>query len=106
MVELQARGLGVPLESVKIPQACMPSAPAESLPRDCGLERERPEGVTMRRNAIGAGRALLQDENGQTMLEYIIIIIFSIIVTIVFFRLIHRIVHSTTDRVSASFDTD
>ena len=60
----------------------------------------------MIRKAIGACEAILLDENGQTMLEYIIIIIFSIIVTIIFFRLIHRIVHSTTDRVSASFDTD
>jgi hypothetical protein len=60
----------------------------------------------MIRKAIGACKALLLDERGQTMLEYVIIIIFSIIVTIIFFRLVHRIVHSTADRTSASFDTD
>jgi len=58
------------------------------------------------RKAIGAGKALLLDESGQTMLEYIVIIVFSIIVTIVFFRLIKHIVHRTTDAVSASCDTD
>ena len=60
----------------------------------------------MRRNAVEAGKALLLDESGQTMLDYVVIIIFSIIVTIIFFRLVHRIVHSTADRASTSFDTD
>jgi len=60
----------------------------------------------MTRKAIGAGKALLRDENGQTMLEYIVIVVFSIIVTIIFFRLVKHIVHRTTDAVSASFDTD
>ena len=60
----------------------------------------------MKRIVLGAGRDLLFDEGGQTMLEYIVIIVFSIIVTIVFFRLIKHIVHRTTDAVSASCDTD
>jgi Flp pilus assembly pilin Flp len=60
----------------------------------------------MKRSVIGTGKALLQDENGQAMLEYIIIIVFSLIVTIIFFRSVKRIVHRTADAVSASLDTD
>ena len=60
----------------------------------------------MIRIVLGAGRALLFDENGQTMLEYIIIIVFSIIVTIMFFRGVQRIVRRTVNAVSASCDTD
>lgn len=60
----------------------------------------------MVRRAFGIGRGLLRDESGQTMLEYIIIIVFSIIVTIVFFRLIKGIVETTTHRVSTSFETE
>ena len=60
----------------------------------------------MTHKAIGTGKPLLLDENGQTMLEYIVIIVFSIIVTIVFFRLVKHIVHRTVDAVSVSFDTD
>ena len=60
----------------------------------------------MKRNVLGAGRALLRDEGGQTMLEYIVIIVFSIIVTIVFFRGVQRIVHRTVNAVSASCATD
>jgi Flp pilus assembly pilin Flp len=60
----------------------------------------------MTRKAIGVGQALLSDENGQTMLEYVVIIIFVITCTIIFFRLVKRIVHSHVMRASASFDTD
>jgi len=60
----------------------------------------------MRRIVLGAGRALLFDEGGQTMLEYIVIIVFSLIVTIVFFRGVKRIVNRAVDAVSASCDTD
>ncbi len=60
----------------------------------------------MTRKAIRDGKALLPDENGQTMLEYIVIIVFALIVTIIFFRLIKRIVHRTVNAVSASADTD
>jgi Flp pilus assembly pilin Flp len=59
----------------------------------------------MIRKALAAGRALLLDESGQTMLEYIVIIVFAIIVTIVFFRLVKSIVRTTTERVSASLET-
>ncbi len=60
----------------------------------------------MKRIVVGAGRALLSDEGGQTMLEYIIIIVFSLIVTIVFFKSVQRIVRRTVNAVSASCDTD
>jgi Flp pilus assembly pilin Flp len=60
----------------------------------------------MIRKALAPGRAFLLDESGQTMLEYIVIIVFAVIVTIVFFRLIKGIVQRTTERVSASFETE
>ena len=60
----------------------------------------------MRRIVLGAGRDLLFDESGQTMLEYIVIIVFSIIVMIMFFRGVQRIVRRTVNAVSASAATD
>ena len=60
----------------------------------------------MKRIVLGAGRALLLDEGGQTMLEYIVIIVFSIIVMIMFFRGVQRIVRRTVNAVSASTATD
>jgi Flp pilus assembly pilin Flp len=60
----------------------------------------------MIRIVLGAGRALLLDEGGQTMLEYIVIIVFSLIVMIVFFRGVQRIVRRTVNAVSTSCDTD
>jgi len=60
----------------------------------------------MIRIVLGAGKALLFDESGQTMLEYIIIIVFSIIVTIVFFKGVQRIVRRTVNAISVSCDTD
>jgi Flp pilus assembly pilin Flp len=60
----------------------------------------------MRRIVPGAGRALLFDEDGQTMLEYIVIIVFSIIVMIMFFRGVQRIVRRTVNAVSVSCATD
>jgi hypothetical protein len=60
----------------------------------------------MKRIVLGAAKALLFDESGQTMLEYIIIIVFSIIVTIVFFKGVQRIVRRTVNAISVSCDTD
>jgi Flp pilus assembly pilin Flp len=60
----------------------------------------------MKRIVLGAGRDLLFDEGGQTMLEYIIIMVFSLIVTIVFFKGVQRIVRRTVNAVSASCATD
>jgi Flp pilus assembly pilin Flp len=69
--------------------------------------------------AVGCGRAriqdqrrsymirrLLKDESGQTMLEYIVIVVFVVIAAIIAFRLVKNIVKKNIDRVSASFDTD
>ncbi len=50
-------------------------------------------------------KALARDEDGQTMLEYIVIIVFSIIVTIVFFKMVRTIVHRTRGRLSISFES-
>jgi Flp pilus assembly pilin Flp len=60
----------------------------------------------MGRKVTGASKTFLQDESGQAMLEYIIVIVFSVIVTIIFFRGVKRIVHRTCDAISASTDTD
>jgi Flp pilus assembly pilin Flp len=51
-------------------------------------------------------RRLLKDESGQTMLEYIVIVVFVVIAAIIAFRLVKNIVKKNIDRVSASFDTD
>jgi len=45
---------------------------------------------------------LLHDENGQTMLEYIIIVVFVVIAAIVAFEIISGIVTRGSRRVSAS----
>jgi Flp pilus assembly pilin Flp len=49
-----------------------------------------------------ACRAILRDESGQTMLEYIVIIVFVVIAAIVAFRIIAGIVQRGARRVSAS----
>ncbi len=60
----------------------------------------------VRRIVVDASRALLLDEGGQTMLEYIVVIVFALIVTIVFFRGVKRIVHRTVNAISVSCATD
>ena len=64
--------------------------------------------VTPRYAAKGGSmlRRLLRDESGQTMLEYIVIVVFVVIAAIIAFRLVKNIVKKNIDRVSASFDTD
>jgi len=47
-------------------------------------------------------KALLHDESGQTMLEYIVIIVFVVIAAIVAFKIISGIVTRGARRVSAS----
>ena len=47
-------------------------------------------------------RALLRDENGQTALEYIVIIVFVVIAGIVAFRTVSGIIVRGARRVSAS----
>jgi Flp pilus assembly pilin Flp len=59
----------------------------------------------MTHKVLRACEAILLDESGQTMLEYIVVLVFALIVTIIFFRLIKGIVHRTVNAVSASCDT-
>jgi Flp pilus assembly pilin Flp len=58
----------------------------------------------MRRNVIGAGKALLRDENGQTMLEYVVIVVFVVIVMFITFRMIGPMIHRNVTRASRSIE--
>jgi Flp pilus assembly pilin Flp len=58
----------------------------------------------MTRKAIGACKAFLLDENGQTMLEYIVIVVFVVIAAIVGFRLVSGIAHRSIVKASASIE--
>jgi Flp pilus assembly pilin Flp len=49
-------------------------------------------------------RRLLKDESGQTMLEYIVIVVFVVIMAIVGFRLVKGIVHRSVQRASTSIE--
>ena len=51
-------------------------------------------------------RRLLKDESGQTMLEYIVIVVFVVIAAIIAFRLVKDIVRRNIQRVSTSFETE
>ena len=63
-----------------------------------------PEEVEMRRNVIGAGKALLRDESGQTMLEYVVIVVFVVIVMFIAFRMIGPMIHRNVTRASRSIE--
>ncbi|HTW91247.1 MAG TPA: hypothetical protein VMH22_06010 [bacterium] len=54
--------------------------------------------------AFGAGRALLSDESGQTMLEYVVIVVFVVVAAIVAFRLVKGIVSKSINKASASIE--
>jgi Flp pilus assembly pilin Flp len=60
------------------------------------------EGIIMTRKIIGACKAIMRDESGQTMLEYIVIVVFVVIAAIVGFRLVKGIVSRGTAKASAS----
>ena len=49
-------------------------------------------------------RAFLRDESGQTMLEYIVIVVFVVIAAIIAFKIIAGIVHRAALKVSASIE--
>ena len=57
------------------------------------------KGVIMAPRTI---KAILLDESGQTMLEYIVIVVFVVIAAIVGFRLVKGIVSRGTEKASAS----
>jgi len=58
----------------------------------------------MRRNVTGAGKALLSDESGQTMLEYIVIVVFVVIVMFIAFRMLGPLIHRNVVRASTSIE--
>jgi Flp pilus assembly pilin Flp len=58
----------------------------------------------MTRRAIRAARALLIDESGQTMLEYIVIVVFVVIVMFIAFRMVGPMIHRNITRASASIE--
>jgi Flp pilus assembly pilin Flp len=58
----------------------------------------------MIRNVIGAGKALLLDEDGQTMLEYITIVVFVVIVMFIAFRMVGPLIHRNITRASNSIE--
>ncbi|MCX6844651.1 MAG: hypothetical protein NTX53_20500 [candidate division WOR-3 bacterium] len=58
----------------------------------------------MIRKALGAGKALLLDESGQTMLEYIVIVVFVVIAAIIGFRLVKGIVQRSVKKASVSIE--
>jgi len=49
-------------------------------------------------------RRLLKDENGQTMLEYITIVVFVVIVMFIAFRMVGPLIHRNTVRASYSIE--
>jgi Flp pilus assembly pilin Flp len=56
----------------------------------------------MKRKTIRACKAILLDESGQTMLEYIVIVVFVVIAAIIGFRIVSGIVHRGIAKASAS----
>jgi Flp pilus assembly pilin Flp len=69
-----------------------------------GYSMIRLEGVIMTRKIIGACKAIMRDESGQTMLEYIVIVVFVVIAAIIGFRLIKGIVGRSVVKASASIE--
>ncbi len=58
----------------------------------------------MTRKAIGTCKDLYRDENGQTMLEYVVIVIFVCIVMFFAFRLVKGIVARSVKKASWSIE--
>ena len=54
--------------------------------------------------AYGTGKALLLDESGQTMLEYIVIVLFIVIAAIIAFKLVKGTVNRSIQKTSASVE--
>lgn len=49
-------------------------------------------------------RGLLKDESGQTMLEYIVVVVFVVIAAIIGFRLVRGIVGRSIEKASYSIE--
>ncbi|HTW91248.1 MAG TPA: hypothetical protein VMH22_06015 [bacterium] len=58
----------------------------------------------MLNRAFEAGKALLSDESGQTMLEYVVIVVFVVVAAIVAFRLVKGTVHRSIEKASTSIE--
>ena len=56
----------------------------------------------MLKTAFRSARALLRDEGGQTMLEYIVIVVFVVIAAMVAFRIISGLVNRGAQSLDAS----
>jgi Flp pilus assembly pilin Flp len=56
----------------------------------------------MKRKGLAACKAILLDESGQTMLEYIVIVVFVVIAAIIGFKVVKGIVSRGTEKASAS----
>jgi Flp pilus assembly pilin Flp len=58
----------------------------------------------MLRKLGNLGKSLLLEENGQTMLEYVVIVVFVLLVTVVAFRLVSPTVRRAIQRASTSIE--
>lgn len=58
----------------------------------------------MTRKLSGVYKALLSDESGQTMLEYVVIVVFVVIAAIIGFRLVKGTVQRSIQKASASIE--
>jgi Flp pilus assembly pilin Flp len=69
-----------------------------------GVGLKPQKGRTMARKLSGAFKAVMSDESGQTMLEYIVIVVFVVIAAIIGFRLVKGTVHRSIQKASASIE--
>jgi Flp pilus assembly pilin Flp len=61
-------------------------------------------GSQMTHKMVGAVRALLRDESGQTMMEYVTIVVFVVIVMFIAFRMVGPMIHRNITRASNSIE--
>jgi Flp pilus assembly pilin Flp len=64
----------------------------------------RPKGVSVTRKVLGAFKSLLYDESGQTMLEYIVIVVFVVLVLFLGSRMVGPMVNRQIKRTSVSIE--
>ena len=60
----------------------------------------------MLRKALNAGKALLRDESGQTMLEYIVIVVLVVIAAMAAFRIISGVITDATDTIESEINAE
>ncbi len=59
----------------------------------------------MTRKLLGAFKPFFHDESGQTMLEYIVIVVFVVIVMFIAFRMVGPMIHRNITRASTSIES-